>query len=382
MDVLSDKIEISGITRAEDGTKLEPEERPAARVIETPIDLTHGGAPVPGGIPGKIAEATTVGLVANTVRRNCGTCRYFDRTAWRKFIRDSQTTPEGRAMVTRIMGELVATDNMEFHEMHRSRVDEEFDTDHALMAMGVCHALSEWKNDTIGVTAIGTCPDEVIGPTAPFGFYQPADRTAERAGNAAVGQASRQARQLPRRSRRTEAGARPGWCPAGRRAARDAPAAPGRDRVIEAHEIIPRLWMGSHPTSLNAVRDAGFGAVALCARERGQASAPDGLAVIRAGLDDGMLTPRQATLAAGAARWVANAVKRGQKVLVACNMGVNRSGLVTGLAMMRLTGCWGADAVATIQARRVPPIRGDGKRWTPLCNQEFADYLRATKVKR
>jgi len=66
-----------------------------------------------------------------------------------------------------------------------------------------------------------------------------------------------------------------------------------------------------------------------------------------------------------AAEWAHGLWRRGQRVLIRCQAGLNRSGLVTALVLL-LDGWDPADAIEEIRTRRSP--------WA-LCNQQFADWL-------
>lgn len=65
------------------------------------------------------------------------------------------------------------------------------------------------------------------------------------------------------------------------------------------------------------------------------------------------------------ADWVYEEWKSGKKVLVRCQAGWNRSGLVTALALMK-DGHKAKDAIDLIRARRSPHA---------LCNEDFVRYL-------
>jgi hypothetical protein len=59
---------------------------------------------------------------------------------------------------------------------------------------------------------------------------------------------------------------------------------------------------------------------------------------------------------------------KGRRVLIRCQAGWNRSGLITALALM-LAGKTANDAIALIRKRRSPHA---------LCNSDFVDWLRTT----
>ena len=65
------------------------------------------------------------------------------------------------------------------------------------------------------------------------------------------------------------------------------------------------------------------------------------------------------------ADWVYNEWKSGKKVLVRCQMGWNRSGIISALALMK-AGYTAKDAIDLIRARRSPHA---------LCNEDFVRYL-------
>lgn len=145
----------------------------------------------------------------------------------------------------------------------------------------------------------------------------------------------------------------------------------GPDGEIDAHKVADGLWQGSVPPAGDALAKAGFTLVVLCAEEY-QLPVSDfpGVAVHLAPNDDtDELTETQLSTARKAARKVVAELARGGKVLVTCAAGMNRSGLVNGLALVLRHGP-GADPraiVAQIQARRP---------WA-LCNDHFVALIHA-----
>jgi hypothetical protein len=63
--------------------------------------------------------------------------------------------------------------------------------------------------------------------------------------------------------------------------------------------------------------------------------------------------------------WVLDELNKGHRVLVRCQAGLNRSGLITALTLCKL-GYTGSDAIELIRKRRT--------RWA-LCNQDFELYV-------
>lgn len=130
------------------------------------------------------------------------------------------------------------------------------------------------------------------------------------------------------------------------------------------------LWQGSvgdlaHPEK--------YDVIVLCADEfqdkEGQLSASYGksVRVLPAPNDDSgnPFTKEQATIAVVAARQVVKEYRLGKRILVSCAMGRNRSGLVMALALSRLCGVSGNDAIKVIR-EKVPHA---------LSNPQFVDFL-------
>ncbi len=147
--------------------------------------------------------------------------------------------------------------------------------------------------------------------------------------------------------------------------------------TIDAHEIIPGLWQGGAPPSGDDVAKAGFDLLVLCATGW-QPPSEDfpGVGVIRAPFDDHVLNVDERGTARRAARMVASALKAGRKVLVTCVAGINRSGLVTALAIHERMGYSGKACVELVR----------GKRWvgnlgTALQNRHFVSFLERIESK-
>src|SRR4051812_20875456 len=107
--------------------------------------------------------------------------------------------------------------------------------------------------------------------------------------------------------------------------------------LVEADEIVPNLWQGSWPGMGNHISASGFSMLVLTAAEHQEpADCFPGVEVIHApNYDDGhnRLNRERLMLALQTARQVAAAVKAGRKVLTTCAAGLNRSGLVNGMAL-------------------------------------------------
>lgn len=151
--------------------------------------------------------------------------------------------------------------------------------------------------------------------------------------------------------------------------------------MIEANEIVPNLWQGSVPHRGNSLRLFGIQMLVLCAREWqldkfGGPNAFPGVRVVQAPNDDSLehhLDRPKLKIALEAAHQVVAALDRGEKVLVTCAAGLNRSGLVVALSLHLRYGLSGDQCIRLIRKKRASPKRPDLK---PLSNPEFTAALR------
>lgn len=117
------------------------------------------------------------------------------------------------------------------------------------------------------------------------------------------------------------------------------------------------IWQGRTPLTPfeRAVVKRAFDVVVLCAEE---AQLPDealpGVELVHAGFsdDNATLTRSQLRTAQAAADEVVKRVREGKRVLVACYLGCNRSGLVTAFALHKILGWSGHEIVEMQQAKR------------------------------
>jgi protein-tyrosine phosphatase len=139
---------------------------------------------------------------------------------------------------------------------------------------------------------------------------------------------------------------------------------------IDANRIGPRFWIGSAPPHGRVLKDAGFDVLVLCAKEHQPRSHKfPGLTVVHAGIDDGFLDDDELEVAIHAAHHVTECLGRGERVLVTCWMGKNRSGLVSALALYEITNLSGSECVRAVQRARSGA----------LYNEHFAEHLRSLR---
>jgi protein-tyrosine phosphatase len=121
--------------------------------------------------------------------------------------------------------------------------------------------------------------------------------------------------------------------------------------MIDAHRITSCLWQGANPPQGAALHAAGVNVLVLCAMEhQAPAHAYPGVDVIRAPMDDSSVVPQQ--IAMSAARLATTRCCRGQRVLIACNQGRNRSGLVSALVLWNLGYGTGKRCADRVRGRR------------------------------
>lgn len=126
---------------------------------------------------------------------------------------------------------------------------------------------------------------------------------------------------------------------------------------IDATQIKGNLYQGGEPPTGPALCKAGFDALVLAAVEvQPDAWKVPGVRVIRVPMEDVpvMLTPRQLRDVRLAAQTVAALLDHGKKVLVTCQMGLNRSGLIVADTLLRTTTMSPVQAIRLIRSRRGP----------------------------
>jgi len=146
-------------------------------------------------------------------------------------------------------------------------------------------------------------------------------------------------------------------------------------RVIDAHRIASKLWMGSYPKDPQ-VCDGRFGLIVLAASEHPELPFRcQGQEVLRVPLWDAKPMDDEVALARRAAQVVDKARRRGERVLVTCAQGVNRSGLIVALALV-LEGMSADGAVALVRSQRKHPA------FKPLFNAHFVSEIERFARKR
>ncbi len=151
-----------------------------------------------------------------------------------------------------------------------------------------------------------------------------------------------------RRHERAPAAQRGGWLSAERRRRKMAGAA----AVLDASQVFTRLWVGGIPPADCDLPD--FDMLVLCASE----VQPERVAfhgrLVRCPIPDSTLEPRHIARVLVTSKAVAEALSGGQRVLVTCQAGINRSALVASLALARVTRMSADELVLLMRRARSP----------------------------
>lgn len=123
-----------------------------------------------------------------------------------------------------------------------------------------------------------------------------------------------------------------------------------QDQRLDASNVATRLWVGGKPPFDRDLPE--FDVLVLCAKELQPARVAFHGRVLRCPLPDDALDHQELARAVLSAKAVGDHLLRGQRALVTCHMGLNRSALVAGLALARATKMTAAEIIARIRHRR------------------------------
>lgn len=135
---------------------------------------------------------------------------------------------------------------------------------------------------------------------------------------------------------------------------------------LDCNKIAPKLYQGAYPVV--PIAPLGFQVLVLCAKELQYRPDELGLLTLKCALqDDGSpMTQREWLHAVRMADAIAELISRGNRVLVTCAQGRNRSGLVNALVLYRMTSLSGQQCLYRVRLGRPGS----------LTNEYFCDALR------
>jgi len=140
---------------------------------------------------------------------------------------------------------------------------------------------------------------------------------------------------------------------------------PGSD--LEASRLLTRIWQGSYPQGGDFLKRRNFQVLALCAKELQTPEKYSGISIYLCPMNDAELTEDEAGRARQAALRLADCWRRGDRLLITCAAGLNRSGLVSALTIRQILDCTGEEAVEQVRSNR----------HRSLFNPSFVGYLTA-----
>lgn len=142
--------------------------------------------------------------------------------------------------------------------------------------------------------------------------------------------------------------------------------------MLDVTRLISRLYIGSRPERGKGLGKAGFDTVVLCAEEyQPKLKEFPGLqAVLHVPLDDHKPTEQEVEMAVQAAMDVADRYLAGEAILVTCQQGRNRSGLVAAMALHFITCAPPTRCIGIVQRERA----------NALTNDYFVDLIRTVRV--
>jgi len=128
---------------------------------------------------------------------------------------------------------------------------------------------------------------------------------------------------------------------------------------LDITHMAPKLYQGSYPRV--PIAPIGFKVLVLCAVELQDRAAEPGLLTLHCPLTDTgeRMSEQDWALAISVSGKVARRVADGQRTLVSCAQGRNRSGLITALVLYRLTDMSGLQAVSHVQKFRFHALEND-----------------------
>ncbi len=119
---------------------------------------------------------------------------------------------------------------------------------------------------------------------------------------------------------------------------------------LDASNVYTRLWVGGKPPIGEDL--PGFDVLVLCAQEIQPANVAFHGRVLRCPIPDGPLDTMQVSRVIGTGRIVAKEIARGQRALVTCAKGLNRSALVASFALAHITRMGANEIMQLMRSRR------------------------------
>jgi hypothetical protein len=156
---LGEKIDVTQGARAEDGTRLEPEEQGVRHSILTGAAVRHGDDAINANMRAAIVTEMSAIEAAEKFASPCHLCVHWRPDEWQKRVRPKmESTPEGRESLNRVRGAMLSEGAASIPQLENN--DDLHDVEHALGSAGVCMALSDLFRDDMITMPTSSCPTE------------------------------------------------------------------------------------------------------------------------------------------------------------------------------------------------------------------------------
>jgi len=186
MKISNDILRVYKGSTAPDGTPMDSGERPAQRALIVDAVAHNPQGDELGPTHAAVTYDAPLETLAQEVRSRCRDCVHFDRRAWLKLAREYGSSPDmaKRKVVAEVREKLYLLTDIESNDMHQTQ-EGDYDVDQALVAMGICHPLTEIEREPIVVHPLAGCPLNLSnGSPAPF-LFAPKDAPTDERINAA-----------------------------------------------------------------------------------------------------------------------------------------------------------------------------------------------------
>lgn len=125
---------------------------------------------------------------------------------------------------------------------------------------------------------------------------------------------------------------------------------------LDFHWVVPNIAQGSYPRPIEEAFSHAD-TIVFCAEELQPKGvrAPPGKRIVKLGFDDDIyrpIPPEVGRIFHAHAQHLAREATSGRKLLITCAMGLNRSGLITGLTLLYAYRMRPPEAIQLIRARR------------------------------
>lgn len=197
MEFHDDLLAINTSPRDEHGKQLDPEEKPAERVLSFNLPLSSQTGEKLGELkhPASVNVSGEVIEFASGYRHQCALCKNFDNALWKRRLHEIECSNSKKdlAELQNLRKLYLEHTDDQLLTMHEA-ADGDIDMEHLLSQLGICLALTSLYKDVSVVHPAGGCPD-YPGPRGEdlSGMFKPRDADAEKHGTSVYDEILRRA---------------------------------------------------------------------------------------------------------------------------------------------------------------------------------------------